>query len=55
LPRYSMPFFLHFASDFLIKTLPSCIDADHPDHYPAPITADGYLKERLVEIGLMKA
>ncbi len=55
LPRYSMPFFLHFASDFLIETLPSCVDAAHPNLYPAPITADAYLKERLIEIGLLKA
>jgi isopenicillin N synthase-like dioxygenase len=55
LPRYSMPFFLHFASDFEIRTLPSCITADHPDLYPEPITADAYLKQRLVEIGLLKA
>ncbi len=55
LPRYSMPFFLHFASDFMIETLPQCIDAAHPDLYPEPITADAYLKERLIEIGLLKA
>lgn len=54
LPRYSMPFFLHLASDFLIETLPQCIDAAHPDLYPEPITADDYLQERLVEIGLKK-
>jgi isopenicillin N synthase-like dioxygenase len=54
LPRYSMPFFLHFASDFLIETLPGCIDGDHPNHYPHPITADAYLQERLAEIGLLK-
>lgn len=52
IPRYSMPFFLHLASDFEIRTLPECIDADHPDQYPVPITADAYLQERLVEIGL---
>lgn len=50
--RYSMPFFLHFRSDFLIETLPSCIDAAHPNLYPQPITADDYLQERLREIGL---
>jgi isopenicillin N synthase-like dioxygenase len=55
LPRYSMPFFLHFASDFEIKTLPSCIDADHPDLYPNSITADAYLRQRLIEIGLLTA
>jgi isopenicillin N synthase-like dioxygenase len=52
LPRYSMPFFLHFASDFEICTLPGCIDAAHPDRYPEAITADAYLQQRLVEIGL---
>ena len=52
--RYSMPFFLHFRSDFLIETLPGCVDADHPDLYPEPITADDYLQERLREIGLKK-
>lgn len=50
--RYSMPFFLHFRSDFLIETLPGCIDAAHPNLYAEPITADDYLQERLREIGL---
>jgi len=53
--RYSMPFFLHPAPDFLIKTLPSCISGDHPNRYPEPITAHDYLHERLVQIGLVKA
>lgn len=52
--RYSMPFFLHLRSDVPIVTLPACIDADHPDRYPVPITADDYLQERLREIGLKK-
>ncbi|MET0274233.1 MAG: 2-oxoglutarate and iron-dependent oxygenase domain-containing protein [Phenylobacterium sp.] len=51
-PRYSTPFFLHFNSDYLIETLPSCVDAAHPDRYPDPITADDYLQERLAEIKL---
>ena len=50
--RYSTPFFLHFNSDYLIRTLPNCIDAQHPDRHPAPITADDYLQERLREIKL---
>jgi isopenicillin N synthase-like dioxygenase len=50
--RYSTPFFLHFNSDYLIETLPSCVYADHPDRYPQPITADDYLQERLREIKL---
>jgi isopenicillin N synthase-like dioxygenase len=52
--RYSMPFFLHPAPDFLIETLPSTITAENPNRYPTPITAHDYLHERLVEIGLVK-
>ncbi|TPG22394.1 isopenicillin N synthase family oxygenase [Sphingomonas koreensis] len=52
--RYSMPFFLHPAPDFLIETLPGCITTENPNHYPTPITAHDYLHERLVEIGLVK-
>ena len=51
-PRYSTPFFLHFNSDYLIRTLPGCVDAHHPDRYPLPITADQYLQVRLREIKL---
>ena len=50
--RYSMPFFLHPRSDFSIETLAQCVTADNPDRYPAAITADDYLQERLREIGL---
>ena len=50
--RYSMPFFLHFAPDFLIETLPSCIDEARPEEHPAPITAHDFLHERLREIKL---
>jgi len=52
--RYSMPFFLHPAPDFLIETLPATITADNANRYPTPITAHDYLHERLVEIGLIK-
>jgi isopenicillin N synthase-like dioxygenase len=52
-PRYSMPFFLHFNSDFPIATLPGCITPDRPDRYPEPILADDYLRERLREIRLL--
>jgi isopenicillin N synthase-like dioxygenase len=52
--RYSMPFFLHPAPDFVIKTLPGCMGADRPNRYPEPITAHDYLHERLIEIGLVK-
>lgn len=53
--RYSMPFFLHLRSDFPIATLPQCVAADRPNLYPEPILADDYLRERLIEIGLLKA
>lgn len=52
-PRYSMPFFLHPAPDFLIQALPQCVTPDNPQRHP-PITADDYLKERLAENGMMK-
>lgn len=52
LPRYSIPFFLHFAPDFLIETLPSCISADAPNRYPRAITAQDFLYQRLKEIRL---
>lgn len=53
IPRYSMPYFLHLASDFVIETLPGCVSAERPNLFPQPITANDYLTERLVEIGLL--
>ncbi|MBV8060704.1 MAG: isopenicillin N synthase family oxygenase [Alphaproteobacteria bacterium] len=52
--RYSTPFFLHFAPDYVIKTLSTCISADNPDQYPQSITANEFLKQRLRDIGLTK-
>ncbi|MDQ3205311.1 MAG: isopenicillin N synthase family oxygenase [Pseudomonadota bacterium] len=52
-PRYSTPFFLHLNPDVLIEVLPSTISPDNPNRYPEPITALGYLEERLREIKLM--
>ena len=51
-PRYSTPFFLHPNPDFVIDVLPSCVSAGNPSRYPEPITAQGYLEERLREIKL---
>ena len=51
-PRYSTPFFLHPNPDFMIEVLPSCVSANNPSRYPEPITAQGYLEERLREIKL---
>jgi isopenicillin N synthase-like dioxygenase len=50
--RYSMPFFLHFRPDYVIETLPSCIDADSGTTPPEPISSHDYLMQRLREIGL---
>ena len=49
--RYSMPFFLHFRSDFLIEALPGTVPSGEQPKWE-PITADGYLQERLREIKL---
>jgi isopenicillin N synthase-like dioxygenase len=49
--RYSMPFFLHFRSDFLIEPLPGTVPAGEQPKWP-PITANDYLQERLREIKL---
>ena len=51
-PRYSTPFFLHPNPDFLIDVLPQCVNDHNPSRYPEPITAQGYLEERLREIKL---
>jgi isopenicillin N synthase-like dioxygenase len=51
-PRYSTPFFLHPNPDFLIDVLSGCVTAENPSRYPEPITAQGYLEERLREIKL---
>jgi len=51
-PRYSVPFFLHPNPDFVIDVLPSTVTDDNPSRYPEPITAQGYLDERLREINL---
>jgi isopenicillin N synthase-like dioxygenase len=49
--RYSMPYFLHFRSDFLIEALPQTVPAGEQPKWP-PITANDYLQERLREIKL---
>jgi isopenicillin N synthase-like dioxygenase len=50
--RYSMPFFLHFRSDFLIEALPQTVAGGENPKWP-PITANDYLQERLREIKLV--
>jgi isopenicillin N synthase-like dioxygenase len=50
--RYSMPFFLHFRSDFPIESLPETVPAGEQPKWP-PVTANDYLQERLREIKLV--
>ncbi len=52
-PRLSIPFFLHPKSEMDLTCLDSCITEERPLAYE-PITAGGYLDERLREIGLKK-
>ena len=50
--RYSMPYFLHFRSDFMIEALRGTVPAGEQAKW-APITANDYLQERLREIKLV--
>lgn len=52
-PRLSIPFFLHPRSEMDLSCLDNCVSEDNPCQYE-PITAGGYLDERLREIGLKK-
>jgi isopenicillin N synthase-like dioxygenase len=49
--RYSMPFFLHFRSDFVIDALPGTVAAGEQPKWPT-CTANEFLQERLREIKL---
>jgi isopenicillin N synthase-like dioxygenase len=51
--RYSMPYFLHFNPDVVIRTLPEMVTAENPNRYPEAITANDYLQQRLREIKLI--
>ena len=50
--RYSMPFFLHFRPDYVIETLPSCVDESSGESAPEPISSHDFLMQRLREINL---
>lgn len=51
--RYSVPFFMHANPDMDLSCLHTCISDDNPKQY-TNITAEGYLMQRLKEIGLIK-
>lgn len=52
-PRYSAPFFLHPRPETDLTCLESCVSDQNPARCP-PITAYGYLQERLHELGVIK-
>lgn len=52
--RYSMPFFVHPHSRCPLEILTTCTSPQNPAKYP-PIIADEFLRQRLREIGLVKA
>ena len=51
--RYSIPFFMHPVNSMKLNVLESCIDDEHPKQFD-DITADEFLNERLMELGLIK-
>jgi len=51
--RFSIPFFLHPRAEVSLACLESCITEENPKQYD-DITAGGYLRERLIELGLIK-
>ena len=50
--RFSMPFFLHFRPDYMIETLPSCIEPGAESEAPESISSHEFLQQRLREINL---
>jgi isopenicillin N synthase-like dioxygenase len=51
--RFSIPFFLHPASEMRLDCLPNCVNETHPRKYD-DISAGDFLTERLIEIGLLE-
>jgi isopenicillin N synthase-like dioxygenase len=53
LSRYSTPFFLHFAPDYRLETLASCVAIKGENAFPTVVTADEFLRQRLQELRLL--
>ncbi len=51
--RYSIPFFMHPISEMRLDCLEHCISDENPKQYE-DISAGEFLKERLIELGLIK-
>ena len=52
-PRYSIPFFMHPRSEMPLNALENCISEKKPKAHQ-DITAGAFLRQRLIEIGLIK-
>ena len=50
--RFSVPFFMHANPDMDLSCLSTCVSEDNPKQYE-DITAEGFLIQRLKEIGLL--
>ena len=50
--RFSVPFFMHANPDMDLSCLSTCVSEDNPKKYE-DITAEGFLMQRLREIGLL--
>lgn len=51
--RYSIPFFMHPIASMKLDCLEACVTAEKPKQYK-DITAGEFLRERLIELGLLK-
>lgn len=51
--RYSIPFFMHPVATMPLDVLPNCITEKNPKQFE-DITAGDFLRERLIDLGLLK-
>ena len=52
--RYSVPFFMHPVATMPLNVLPHCVTDENPKQFE-DITAGEFLRERLIDLGLVKA
>jgi len=50
--RYSIPFFMHFNKDVIVKPMSSCVSEENPSRYPTDMTAKDVVLEREKEINI---
>lgn len=51
--RYSIPFFMHPVATMPLDVLPHCVSKENPKQFD-DITAGDFLRERLIDLGLLK-